>query len=67
MLVEQIQHDAAQIATTDTHDHNRGDYKISVKKQKEEFAKISLKLERQQIYGPVSWLGGMGVLTFEKA
>lgn len=66
VLVERIQRDAAQIATTDTHDHNRGDYKISVKKQEEEFATIDLKLERQLIYGPVKWLGGMGVLIFKK-
>ncbi len=66
-LVERIQRDAAKIATNDTHDHNRGDYKISVKKQEEELAKIGLKLERQRIYGPVDWLGGMGVLTFRKA
>ena len=66
MLTERIQQNAAQIAATDTSDHNRGEYKISVKKQGEEFAKIGFKLESEQIYGPVNWLGGMGVLTFRK-
>lgn len=66
-LVERIQHDAAELAANDANDHNRGDYKISVEKQVEELAKIGLRLERRQTYGPIQWLGGMGVLTFKKS
>lgn len=67
MLVERIQRDAEKISATDTSNHDRGDYKISIAKQVEEFAKIGLGLEREQIYGPVNWLGGMAVLTFRKS
>jgi len=67
MFVERIQDDAEKIAITDTANHNRGDYKISIAKQVEEFANIGFRLEREQIYGPVNWLGGMGVLTFIKS
>lgn len=66
-LVRRIQGDASRIAVGDTHNHNRGDYKISMKKQAEELARVGLELEQEQVHGPVNWLGGMGVMSFKKA
>lgn len=67
MLVHKIKHDSEKISVNKRYNHNRGDYKISIAKQVEEFAKLKLKLERTQIYGPVKWFGGMAVLTFTRS
>jgi len=66
MLVTRIQQDSALIATTDINNHDRGDFKISIKKQVEEFIEAGFSLEEQLIYGPVNFFGGMGVLIFGK-
>lgn len=66
-LVCRIQGDAANLAVGDDHSHDRGDYKISMKKQVEELENLGLKLEQEQVHGPVHWVGGMGVMSFKKA
>lgn len=66
-LVCHVQQGAGALALTDTHNHNRGDYKISISEQTREARRAGYVVESRHIYGPVHWLGGMGVLVFRKS
>lgn len=63
-LVKRIQRVAASLAANDPHDHNRGDYKISIANQVEELERLGMNLKETKIYGPQILVGGMGVLSF---
>lgn len=63
-LVAKVQHDAGALAQASGANHDRGDYKISIEKQKEYFTQHGLSAVYEQVYGPVPWLGGMAALGF---
>lgn len=66
-IVEKVTRDADEIAKNNpSNNHDRGDYKVSIRHQANELELIGFKLKSSQVYGPVAWIGGMGVLVFEK-
>lgn len=65
-VADYIREQSAKIAETDTQNHDRGDYKISIEKQQQDLELLGLKLVDIKKYGPTDWLGGMAVIVFVK-
>ncbi len=65
-VADYIKNRSLEIAKTNTKSHDRGDYKISIERQIQEMQGLGMKIASIKKYGPTDWLGGMGVLVFQK-
>jgi len=63
---QEIQKRSAELASTQEQNHDRGDYKISTEKQKQDLDQAGFNFVETKIYGPVDWLGGMGLVIYRR-
>lgn len=63
---QEIKKRSAELASTQEENHDRGDYKISIEKQKIDLEQAGFAHVETKRYGPVDWLGGMGLVICKK-